>query len=59
MTDSDYYTVAQLANMADQSDQHIRKLCQEGKITAEKPQRDWIIPKWAGDAYIEELKRKK
>ena len=51
----EYYTVSELAAKAGQSAAYIRRLCQNGTITAEKKGRDWLIPKWAGDSYLESI----
>jgi hypothetical protein len=51
-------TTRQLAEKAAQagrpvSRERIRQLCQTGTLKADKPGRDWLIPTWAAQEWLE------
>lgn len=36
------------------SREHVRRLCEGGRIRATKPARDWLIPDYAARAWLDE-----
>jgi excisionase family DNA binding protein len=54
---SKQWTTRELADEAGRrgrpvSQEHLRQLCAEGELRAEKPGRDWLIPDWAAQRWL-------
>lgn len=59
MRESPYMTVNEVAELAGLEPRWIRRLCQQGRLKAEKRGRDWDIDRESAEAWLEERRFKR